>query len=206
MRYLVISILFLLISSCALQTTKTLVVKDSTQNEVENPYFSNIVNDYIYKAKIDVYGKKFGGILIIKKTNNKSHRVVFTTEIGNKLFDFLIENDMVTTNFVINELDKNFIVKTLQNDFKLLVSQINNAIIHYDTEQEEVFETNEENQRNFYFINKKSHTLDKIISASKSKEKVEVLFSNIESQTANSILINHKNMKLAIALEIFKND
>ena len=206
MRYLVISVLFLLILSCALQTTKTLVVKDSTQNEVENPYFSNIVNDYIYKAKIDVYGKKFGGILIIKKINNKSHRVVFTTEIGNKLFDFLIENDMVTTNFVINELDKNIIVKTLQNDFKLLVSQINNVIKQYDTEQEEVFETNQENQRNFYFINKKSHTLDKIISASKSKEKVEVLFSNIVSQTANSILINHKNIKLAIALEIFKNN
>ncbi len=67
MRYLPISILFLLITSCSLQTTKNLIAKEVSQIVVENPYFSNIDTDYIYKAKIDVYGKNFGGILIIKK-------------------------------------------------------------------------------------------------------------------------------------------
>ncbi len=127
MRFLPISILFLLITSCSLQTTKNLIVKEVSHIEVDNPYFSNTYIDYIYKAKIDIYGRKFGGILIIKKIDENSHRLIFTTEFGNKLFDYLFENDTVINNFVIEELDKKFIVNTLQNDFKLLVSQKKSA-------------------------------------------------------------------------------
>ena len=206
MRFLPISILFLLITSCSLQTTKNLIVKEVSQIEVDNPYFSNTYIDYIYKAKIDIYGRKFGGILIIKKIDENSHRVVFTTEFGNKLFDFLFENDTVINNFVIEELDKKFIVNTLQNDFKLLVSQKNKVLNQFDSGLEDIYKTIDGKQFNFYFINKKSHTLDKITRTSKSKVIVEVLFSNVESVIANSILIHHKNIKLNIALELFKKD
>ena len=205
-RYLPISILFLLISSCSLQTTKDLLVKEISQNEIENPYFSDQDQDYVYKAKIDVYGKNFGGILIIKKTGIKRHRVVFTTEFGNKLFDFLYDNEVIIKNFVIEELDKKFIVNTLQEDFKLLISEKHKVVKQFDSEKEDVFKTNDGNRYNFYFINKNSHTLDKIISATKSNEKVAILFSNIDAQLVNSILINHKNIKLNIALERFKKD
>jgi hypothetical protein len=206
MRFLPISILFLLITSCSLQTTKNLIVKEVSQIEVDNPYFSNTYIDYIYKAKIDIYGRKFGGILIIKKIDENSHRVVFTTEFGNKLFDFLFENDTVINNFVIEELDKKFIVNTLRNDFKLLVSEKNKVLNQFDSGLEDIYKTIDGKQFNFYFINKKSHTLDKITRTSKSKVIVEVLFSNVESVIANSILIHHKNIKLNIALELFKKD
>jgi hypothetical protein len=204
MRFLPISILFLLITSCSLQTTKNLIVKEVSHIEVDNPYFSNTYIDYIYKAKIDIYGRKFGGILIIKKIDENSHRVVFTTEFGNKLFDFLFENDTVINNFVIEELDKKFIVNTLRNDFKLLVSEKNKVLNQFDSGLEDIYKTIDGKQFNFYFINKKSHTLDKITRTSKSKVIVEVLFSNVESVIANSILIHHKNIKLNIALELFK--
>ena len=206
MRFLPISILFLLITSCSLQTTKNLIVKEVSHIEVDNPYFSNTYIDYIYKAKIDIYGRKFGGILIIKKIDENSHRVVFTTEFGNKLFDFLFENDTVINNFVIEELDKKFIVNTLRNDFKLLVSEKNKVLNQFDSGLEDIYKTIDGKQFNFYFINKKSHTLDKIVRTSKSKVIVEVLFSNVESVIANSILIHHKNIKLNIALELFKKD
>ena len=206
MRYLPISILFLLITSCSLQTTKNLIVKEVSHIEVDNPYFSNTYIDYIYKAKIDIYGRKFGGILIIKKIDENSHRLIFTTEFGNKLFDFLFENDTVINNFVIEELDKKFIVNTLRNDFRLLVSEKNKVLNQFDSGLEDIYKTIDDKQFNFYFINKKSHTLDKITRTSKSKVIVEVLFSNVESVIANSILIHHKNIKLNIALELFKKD
>ena len=186
--------------------TKNLIVKEVSHIEVDNPYFSNTYIDYIYKAKIDIYGRKFGGILIIKKIDENSHRVVFTTEFGNKLFDFLFENDTVINNFVIEELDKKFIVNTLRNDFKLLVSEKNKVLNQFDSGLEDIYKTIDDKQFNFYFINKKSHTLDKIVRTSKSKVIVEVLFSNVESVIANSILIHHKNIKLNIALELFKKD
>ena len=109
-----------------MQTTKNLIVKEVSHIEVDNPYFSNTYIDYIYKAKIDIYGRKFGGILIIKKIDENSHRVVFTTEFGNKLFDFLFENDTVINNFVIEELDK------YDSDFELETGEGIQAIWFYD--------------------------------------------------------------------------
>ena len=79
--------------------------------------------DYVYKAKIDVYGRYFGGILILKKVDENSHRVVFTTEFGSKIFDFLYEGDTFTKNFMIDDLDKKIIVNTLRKDFKILISE-----------------------------------------------------------------------------------
>ncbi len=206
MRYLIISVFFLIISSCSLQTTKNLIEKEVLNKEVENLYFSDSNKDYVYKAKIDVYGNKLGGILIVKKTDNYNHRVVFTTEFGNKLFDFLFLEDEVINNFIIEELNKKFIINTFQKDFRLLISEKIKVINQYESESAEVFKTVNGKRNNFYFINKKSFTLDKIVSTSKSNEKVEILFSNIKNQIANSILINHKNSKLTIALEKFKKD
>lgn len=204
-RFLLISTFFI-ITSCSLSTTKDLIEKEITKNEIGNTYFSNIDFDYVYKAKIDIYGNKLGGILVVKKINNQSHRVVFTTEFGNKLFDFSFENGLAIKNFVIKELNKKVIVKMLQEDFKLLISEKLSVVNQFETNTEEVFKTIQDNQFSFYFYNKNSYTLDKIVSTSKSKEKVEVLFSNTEPQIANSILINHKNIKLTIALEKFKKD
>lgn len=206
MRYLIISVFILLISSCSLPTTKNLIEKEISKNEIENLYFSDLNKDYVYKAKIDVYGNKLGGILIIKKIVNDNHRVVFTTEFGNKLFDFLFMKDQVINNFIIEELDKKLIINTLQKDFRLLVSDQIKIINQYDSKNSDVYKTVEGNRNNFYFINKNSYTLDKIVSTSKSKEKVEILYSNIENKIANSILIIHKNNKLTIALEKFKKD
>ena len=204
MRYLLISFLFISLISCSLKTTKDLLEVDLSKNTIENAYFSDESKDYVYKAKIEVYGNNFGGILIIKKQSENKHRVVFTTEFGNKLFDFLYEGDKFTLNYIVEELDKKMIVNTLQKDFKILISERQKVNNQFQSEDFEVYQTTDSNRNNFYFFNKKSATLDKIVNASKSKEKLEILFDNIEGKNANSIVINHKNIKLNIELEKFK--
>jgi len=204
MRYLPISFLFLLVSSCALQTTKDLVATEISEEVVVNQYFSNPEKDYVYKAKIEVYGNKFGGILIIKKLSDRKHRVVFTTEFGNKLFDFLYDGDSFTKNYVVDDLDKKMIVNTLQKDFKLLISENNKVQKQYNSEEFKVYKVEDTKRNNFYFFNKNSNGLEKIVSTSKFKEKVAILFTEKEGESANNIAINHKNIKLTISLEKFK--
>ncbi len=204
MKYLAISILFLLLFSCALPTTKDLIASEITNEIVKNSYFSDIEKDYIYKAKIEVYKHNFGGILIIKKIDSAKHRVVFTTEFGNKLFDFLYKGDNFKVNYMVEEMDKKFILKTLQKDFKLLISEENIVVKQYQNSGFEIYKTNSDKRNNFYFFNKKTHTLDQIVNASKSKEKVVILFDEIKEQMANKIGINHQNIKLKIELEKFK--
>lgn len=204
-RILAISFLSILaMASCSLKTTEGLRQVHFNRVEVENPYFSNSEIDYVYKAKIEVYGKNFGGILIIKKINPENHRVVFTTEFGSKLFDFQFEGDTFTKHFVVEDLDKKFIVNILKDDFKLLVNESAEVLAVYESKNQRIYKTEAEERFNFYFLDNKSEKLEKIVNTSKTKEKVEIDFTSSEESIADIIAIKHNNIKLTIDLEKFK--
>ncbi|WP_410006327.1 hypothetical protein [Aequorivita nionensis] len=206
-RFLAISLLAtVVLTSCSLKTTEGLRQVPFTKIEVENPYFSNAEIDYVYKAKIEVYGKNFGGILIIKKIAAESHRVVFTTEFGSKLFDFQFEDDTFTKNFVVEELDKNFIINILKDDFKLLVNEKTKILEVYESENQRIYKTHNDERFNFYFINAGTGQLQKIVNTSKTKEKMEIDFMSSDGKIADTIAIKHSNIKLTIDLEKFKNE
>lgn len=206
-RFLAISLLSLVVlSSCSLKTTEGLRQVAFTKIEVENPYFSNPEIDYVYKAKIEVYGKNFGGILIVKKIGPDNHRIVFTTEFGSKLFDFEFKDDTFSKHYVVEDLDKKFIVNILKDDFKLLVNEKAKIIAVYESENQIIYKTQREDKFNFYFLEDKSEGLEKIINTSKTKEKVEIDFISSDGKTAETIAIKHNNIKLTIDLEKFKKE
>ena len=206
-RFLAISLLAtVVLISCSLKTTEGLRQVPFTKIEVENPYFSNTEIDYVYKAKIEVYGKNFGGILIIKKIAAESHRVVFTTEFGSKLFDFQFEDDTFTKNFVVEDLDKKFIINILKDDFKLLVNEKAKTLEVYESENQRIYKTHNDERFNFYFINAGTGQLQKIVNTSKTKEKMEIDFTSSDGKIADTIAIKHSNIKLTIDLEKFKKE
>lgn len=206
-RFLIISITICFgFSSCSLKTTEGLRQVNTSKTEVKNNYFSNPEIDYVYKAKVEVYNKNFGGILIIKKIAPKSHRIVFTTEFGGKLFDFQFEEDKFFKNFVIEELDKNFIINILKDDFKLLINETSNVLAVYKSENQLIYKTQADKRFNFYFMETDSEKLEKIVNTSKTKEKIEINFISSDENIADNISINHKNIKLKIDLEKFKKE
>lgn len=210
-RFLIISVFSIFIfSSCSLKTTEGMMRLPSNKAVgaidpgIENPYFSNPEIDYVYKAKIEVYNKNFGGILIVKKTGPKSHRVVFTTEFGSKLLDFQYDGDTFTKNFVVKDLDRKFIINILKYDFKSLITEKSEILEVFSAEEQYVFKTKFEDRFNFYFFDKETASLEKIINTSKIKEKVVINFISSEENIADSISIKHNNIKLKIDLEKFK--
>ncbi len=206
-RFLAISFLAILVfTGCSLKTTEGLRKVSPEKTEIENPYFSNPEIDYVYKARIALYNKTFGGILIIKKTGKESHRVVFTTEFGSKLFDFEFQGDTFTKHFILPDLDKKFIVNILRDDFDVLVSEKVEVSEQFSSENERVYKTEWGNRFGFYFFEKNAGQLQKIIKTSKTKEKVEIDFSNSEENVAGNIAIKHNNFKLKIDLEKFKEE
>ncbi len=206
MRFLAIKLLLVLtITSCSLKTTEGLRNTELKKASIVNPYFSNHDTDYVYKAKIDVYGRYFGGILVIKKLNDNSHRVVFTTEFGSKLFDFLFEGDTFTKIFILEDLDKKLVVNTLRKDFKLLISEDVEVTEQFTSEMMKAYKSENYNRYNFYFFGKVDGSLKRIVSTSKYKEKVEIVFT-AKDDIAETIAINHQNIKLNIDLEYLKKD
>lgn len=204
-RFLAISLFFIL-TSCSLQTTEGLRQTELLLDEISNPYFENQSIDYVYKAKIEVYNNNLGGILIIKKTSPKNHRIVMTTEFGGKLLDLEFDGNSFTKNFVIEELDRKFILNVLKADFELLLIDKAVVVDAYESDIHRVFKTQNDKRFNFYFIKKSSKKLEKIVNTSKTKEKVEINFSSSDGEIAEGISIVHSNIKLKIDLEKFKED
>jgi hypothetical protein len=196
--------LVLVLSSCS--TNKTVqdykkVTLEKTTLEV--PYFANPETDYIYKANIRVYAKELTGIFIAKKINDTTHRVVFTTEFGNKLMDFEISESDFKVNFILEALDKKMIVNTLVTDFRLLLRSHYAISEQFENVENTVFMALDKDRINYLFVSKATNKLSKIVHSSKRKEIINLYYSSENNIFAEKIVIQHRNIKLKIELNYF---
>jgi hypothetical protein len=198
------SILVLVLSSCSTNN----VLKDYNKipldkTALEVPYFSNPATDYVYKANISVYGKELTGIFIAKKINENTHRVVFTTEFGNKLMDFEISENDFKVNFILEELDRKIVINTLVNDFRLLLRSHYTISEQFENAENSVYLALDKNKMNYLFLSKPTNRLTKIVFASKRKEIINLFYSSENNIFAERIIMQHQNIKLKIELNYF---
>lgn len=199
-------LVFVLLSySCSLTTTKNLEEKKTPTSNIRNSYFADIRQDYIYKTHIDIYDNDLGGIMIFKKMNTNHHRIVCTTEFGNKIFDFELINNKLKKNYILDKLDKKVIINTLAQDFKTLLQENSNVIRFYTNTNYNVYRTQQKRHSNFYFIDRKNKLLKRITHTTKFKEKFNILFFEIENNISKRISIEHKGIKLKISLSYIGN-
>lgn len=198
--YSIISIfLVLILSSCSsLNVVKGYnpVALETTTFEV--PYFSNPEMDYVYKANITIYGNELSGIFIAKKINDTTHRVVFTTEFGNKLLDFEISEKDFKVNSIVEELDRKILINTLKNDFRLLLKNSYVVKQQFDNEESKVYLIENDKTNNYLFILKADNRLNKIVNTTKRKERINLFFTSENNIFATKIVIQHYNIKLRI--------
>lgn len=202
---LISSCCILFLSSCAVQTVKGYDEVPADIDVYKAAYFSNPETDYVYKAHIDIYGKDFGGIFIVKKIDDTSHRVAFTTEFGNKLFDFTITDTDFTVNYILEELDRKIIVNTLKKDFMLLLKNQHPVTGKYENSEYSVYKSKDSNRYNYLFISKQDKRLNSIVNTTRNKEKVIIQYIAENNILAKKIVIDHKNIKLKIELNYINN-
>jgi hypothetical protein len=199
------SVALLFFSSCATHT----VVKDFVPVTLDNTffdvsYFSNPDTDYVYKANIKIYGKELTGIFIAKKINETTHRMVFTTEFGNKLLDLEISENDFKVNSIVSELDRKIVINILVNDFRLLLRNHYDCKAQFDSKESKIYLSEDGKLLNYLFISKSDNTLSKIVQATKRKEKINLFFTLENNIFASKILIEHKTIPLKIELNHFK--
>ncbi|WP_299254174.1 hypothetical protein [uncultured Aquimarina sp.] len=206
MRYLLISILIVSVFGCKVVTVDNFVESEVEINDiVQNPYFSNLDIDYVYKADIEVYGNEFSGILILKKVTPQKHRIVFTSQFGSTFFDIEFEKDGYKINSIVEQLDRKIILNTLIRDFSLLIKETGTVEEKYYDDSYNVLKNEIDKRYNYYFYNQSDLRLYKIVHTTKRKEKFMILFKDIsKSLIAKNIRIDHKNIKLNIELNFLK--
>jgi hypothetical protein len=208
MRFSIISLLVsFLLSSCAIPTIKGLPEYQSTMTTLSNPYFSDIETDYLYKAKINAYGNVFGGLLIVKKIKHNNHRIVFTTNFGNKIFDFELIDEAIKTHYIIEQLDRKVIINTLKHDFETLIHEhITIHKVFKKDNQYSFYQSKAKNRYNHYLVLDSNQELIEIVNTTKTKEKIIIKFDSIQNSISKNITIQHKTLPIKIELDFLKND
>ena len=197
--------LAIVLVSCG-SVTKNYTLKKLDKTSYEVPYFSDSKTDYVYKTNISVYGNELSGIFIAKKINDTTHRIVFTTEFGNKLMDFEISETDFKVNSIVSELDRKILINTLKEDFRLLLKKQYLIQEQFENESNNIYKSADGKRDNYIFVSKKDQKLQKIVHASKTKEKFTLYFNSENNIFAENIQIIHQNIKLKIELNYFKSE
>lgn len=197
--------LAIVLVSCG-SVTKNYTTKKLDKTSYQSPYFSDSKTDYVYKTNITVYGNELSGIFIAKKINDTIHRVVFTTEFGNKLLDFEISKKSFKVNSIVSELDRKILINTLKEDFRLLLKKEYLIQEQFENESDNIYKSADGKRDNYLFLSKKDQKFEKLIHASATKEKITLTFSSENNIFAERIQIVHQNIKLKIELNYFKQE
>ncbi|MGI9650336.1 hypothetical protein [Chryseobacterium sp. RLHN22] len=195
----VYSLIFLLFVSC--KTYKLTDVKPLSTSEktVENLYFSSN-EDYVYKCQMDIYKNHVSGILILKKINETTHRVVLTSDFGNKLIDFEISDNNFKLNYVLPDLDKKIVINFLKNDFQQLLKKEYPVTESFENENSKIYLSKVDKKIYYLLFNKENGLLKQIIYTKNNKEKIDFTFDAKKHIFADSLNLQHKDFKINIKL------
>lgn len=153
-------------------------------------------NSLLYKAKINLYNKYYGGLIVLKQMDPSTAHLVFVTELGMKMFDFEIKNNEFKLIYVFEPLNQPKILRVLESDMKLILLQslINKEARIFEKENKSVYEVRNGNFKNYYFVNKASKTVDRTIVKGRlfKKEKVNYIYN--DSLNAQQIKLKHKGI------------
>ncbi len=191
--------LFFLLISCKTYQLKDAQPISNSEKEVENLYFSSN-EDYVYKCQMEVYGNDISGILIVKKISETSHRVVMTSDFGNKMIDFEISEDDFKLNYVLADLDKKMVINFLKNDFRELLRRKYPVAESFENEKSNIVRS-EWGKKNYYLsFNKENSLLTNIVYTQNKKEKINFTFEAKKPTFAETIHLEHEDFKIDIKL------
>lgn len=149
---------------------------------------------------MDIYKNDVSGILMIKKISESAHRVVMTSDFGNKMIDFEISENDFKLNYVLPDLDKKMVVNFLKKDFRELLRQKYPIVESFENDLSLVYNSKIDKKNYYLSFSKEDNLLKKIIYTQNNKEKIDFSFEAKKPTFAETIEIQHKDFKINIKL------
>lgn len=144
----------LLLSGCAISRYKHLSCDKIIMNEGDLAPVLPPSGMVKYKTSIDVLKNHLTGLLVVKKTDSLTTRIVFVTELGMKMFDFEARNNKIETLYVFDPLNKPVLTDALKRNFNdlLLLNAYSHETGKCTKGNRQVFEIKEAGDKSFYTI------------------------------------------------------
>lgn len=191
--FLIINLIAFSVSSCRhYKVSGTKVISEF--KHITLPYFNVIGEEFIFNAKIDVYGNQLSGILVIKKMDDHRKRLALLSEFGNTLLDFEFINNEINVIYIMDDLDRKIIVSKLKKYFQLLVHSEYKVKKQFETEDGHKIVSKLQGNRIFLNFDEKGSFTD-LKEVSRIRSKAEIQFYGNENQIDS---IEFKSLKLPI--------
>jgi hypothetical protein len=206
MRYLLLSSLtaVFIISGCS-SAYKGLSVATGDASCIQ--HFKPAFSSTLYNTQVNVVGKHLSGLLLFKAMPDSSVRIVFSSEMGVKFFDFEFAKDGSFKVYqVMNQLNKKSVIKTLRSDFELLLMRnlvISEAVVKRDSVNT-WFGFPHAGETHYYITSNSCDTLRRIENAMKRKPKVQIIMRDYHDGVPDTIGISHRNFNFDIGLKYIK--
>ena len=198
-------ILFLLFSSGSIVRGQEISHSAEVAEALVNDFFGDTGKVYTYNAQIAFGSNPMSGTLLIKKTQN-GHRLAITTPFGNTLLDCSLNETEFHVHYVVKDLDRKLVLKTLREDFRLMLTkQFANKEVN-ERENGYLVTGTFDTRRTECWFEKEPLLLKSILFKKKKKIKTELTFEAKKTNFAKHILIKHFNLPLTIELSEISDD
>ncbi|MCC2591312.1 hypothetical protein [Chryseobacterium sp. MFBS3-17] len=171
----------------------------------ENLYFSDLKTDYLYKMRMEIYGHNLSGLLIIKKISPEKHRVVLTTDFGNKMLDFEISQSEFQMHYAAPAMDRKVVRKILEQDFRLLLTPKFYIQTSVDDTEQSIY-TAAQNGRTVNLYYNSEGLLTNLQQLRRGKEQLVFSFEGKSPIFADAVQLIHKDISLQIELTHITGD
>jgi len=159
----------------------------------------------LYNTQVNVVGRHLSGLLLFKAMPDSSMRIVFSSEMGVKFFDFGFDKSGGFTVFqVMNQLNKKSVIKTLRSDFELILMRkfaSAEAVMKKDTAGNIWHGYISPGETNYYIVTPDCDSLLRIENAMKRKPKVRIVMQDYRNGVPDTIGIQHMNFNFDIGLK-----
>jgi hypothetical protein len=201
------SLILLFLSSCSLALFNDFQPYPGAAESKKDAcsWFREDTGRYLFQSSVDVFSNHFTGLLFVKPLQGRSHRIIFITEVGIKIFDMEFFNDgEFKLHYCLEELNRKAIIKTLSNDLALMVDNIaSNGKVKMMKDKKTdrmIIKSKDYNGTRYCIVNDKTNKIEELIRTGSLTNKVNIKFFSISGAQPDSINISHYNLKLSIHL------
>lgn len=165
--------------------------------------FSPRFSATLYSTQVDILKHHLSGLLFFKQMPDSSTRVVFANEMGFKFFDFEFDREgHFTKHFILKKMDKKAVVKTLEQDFALVLLRPDLQQAHIATDARYRYIVVPTGKGNNYYITDTACTeLVRIEKSSQRRPAVTVWLQHYTNGVPDTINIRHEHFKFNISLQ-----
>lgn len=169
--------------------------------------FKPIFTTALYNTQVNVVGKHLSGILIIKTMPDSSVRMVFSNEAGFKFFDFGFGKDEFQVYYIVSQMNKKAVIKTLRKDFELVFMQHLDAPSYSLQQDNEFYQVFADGKDHYYYVTDSTCSrLVRMERGSRRKKVMEAMMETAKDGMPDTIGIRHNNFSFDIGLKRLEHD